>query len=333
MKNLRSYLSSVLAIRVSAPKKDSENLMQARNSTFAGAYNFYEISLSGIPVIVAERISSDGMNGSNVAKEYRTMKEYFPFPVLLEISLNDAVLRRQLTSKNVNFVVPGHQLYFPELYISMTESRATRQSLPKRLTISAQVLLLYHLQRRSLAGISFKEIAGQIGYSAKTVSLVVAELCNFGIAKVVNVDHHKALQFHKRGAELYLQVDKWLQSPVMASGYTDRDVEKMGLEQVGYGVLNSVLPNTPQYRSYGISSKQAKEQRLRLYAADRKYAVEIWKYDPALIGTDGYADVLSVLLSWIETINGYAYRHDYDRMKKSVLEKVEWADTGSITAL
>lgn len=327
MTSLQAYLTSVLGIKMSFPKTASEDLLQASNSSFSTNYTFYEISVSGTRVIVAQRKSPEGINGSNLAKEYREMKEYFSFLMLLEISVNDATLRRQLISKKVNFVVPGHQFFFPELYISLTESNTPKRSSTKMLTISAQVLLLYHLQKMSLASIPFKQIAVHIGYSAKTVSLIVEELCNFGIAKVVSDGHNKTLQFFKRGRELYEQVDRWLQNPVMASGHTDRDVIETGLVQVGLCALNHAYSEIPQYRKYGISSKEARKSNLRLYASDRKYSVEIWKYDPALMATDGYADMLSVLLSKIETMDGYTMRYNYNQNKKSILEKVKWADS------
>lgn len=301
-------------------------MIRAQNSTFAEIYNFYEISLSGILVIVAERKSYAGMNGSNIVQEYRLLKEYFSCLILLETTINDAVFRRQLINKKVNFVVPGHQLYFPELYIIATENKTTKQSTAKTLTISAQVLLLYHLQKKSLAGMSFKKIAKLIGYSAKTVTLIVEELCNFGIARVEKIGRYKTLHFYKRGEDLYLQVDKWMQSPVISYGYTDRDIEKSGVVQVGHGVLDRAYSDNSQYCTYGISSKKAKELRLKLYATYRTYSVEIWKYEPSLIGTDGYADILSVLLSRIETMDGYTFRHHYNQMKKDNLGKVKWAD-------
>ena len=204
MKSLHSYITSELGLKMSFPKKASDNLIQAQNSTFAKNYKFYEISISGISVIVAQRINGDKFNGTNIAKDFHAMKEYFQFILLIELPVMDAVFRRLLVSRKVNFVVPGHQFYFPELLISFTENNITKKSMAKTLTISAQVLLLYHLQKKSLAGIPFKEIAELIGYSAKTVTLAVIELCNLGIARVESVGHNKVLQFYKRGAELFL---------------------------------------------------------------------------------------------------------------------------------
>lgn len=77
MKSLQSYLTSVLGIKMSFPKTASEDLLRASNSSFSTNYNFYEISLSGTRIVVAQRLNTEGINGSNLAKEYREMKDYF----------------------------------------------------------------------------------------------------------------------------------------------------------------------------------------------------------------------------------------------------------------
>ena len=247
------------------------------------------------------------------------MKEYFQFILLIELPVMDAVFRRLLVSRKVNFVVPGHQFYFPELLISFTENNYTKKSMAKTLTVSAQVLLLYHLQKKSLAGIPFKEIAELIGYSAKTVTLAVIELCNLGIARVESVGHNKVLQFYKRGAELYNQVDKMLQSPVISSGYTDYDVTKLGLTNVCGTLIYRNDTDSNEYWDYGMTSQKA---------TPREYPVSVWRYDPALMATDGKADALSILLSLIEIYKGYPipYRDVYESHRKSVLETIKWAD-------
>ena len=328
MKSLHSYITSELGLKMSLPKKASDNLIQAQNSTFAKNYKFYEISISGISVIVAQRINGDKFNGTNIAKDFHAMKEYFQFILLIELPVMDAVFRRLLVSKKVNFVVPGHQFYFPELLISFTENNLTKKSSPKTLTISAQVLLLYHLQKKSLAGIPFKEIAELIGYSAKTVTLAVIELCNLGIARVESVGHNKVLQFYKRGAELYNQVDKMLQSPVISSGYTDYDVTKLGLTNVCGTLIYRNDTDSNEYWDYGMTSQKARELGIKVYATPREYSVSVWRYDPALMATDGKADALSILLSLIETCkrDPIPFRGDYESHKKSVLETIKWAD-------
>lgn len=332
MKSLHTYITSDLGLKMSFPKKASENITQAQDSRFAKWYRFSEISILGIRVVVAQRISGDNFNGTNVAKDYHTMKEYFQFILLIELPVIDTVFRRQLVSKKVNFVVPGYQFYFPELFISFTENNLTKKSRAKSLTISAQVLLLYHLQKKSLAGIPFNEIVKLIGYSAKTVTLIVMELCNFGIARVENKGHNKVLKFFKRGAELYNQVDKMLQSPTISSGYTDYDVTNLNLVNVcKYGLGRDDIASN-EYWEFGITSQKAKELGIKVYATRKKYSIEIWRYDPALMATNGKADVLSILLSSIKTFKGCTtpFRGDYEYLKKRVLEKVNWVDSDGV---
>lgn len=312
MTTLQTYLKNTLGFRVSTPKKPSENLIHAQNSTFAKTYNFYEIIISKVAVIVALRQSSEGMNGSNIGKEYQAMKEYFDFPLLLELQSIDATMRKLLIGKKVNFAVLGHQLHFPELCISLSEQNIRSAKSSKSLSIAAQVLLLYHLQKRSLAGIPFKDIAVGIGYSAKTVSLIAQELCNFGIARIETIGRNNILRFYKHGIDLYNQIDKWIQSPVLAQGYTDRDINTSG----------SIHTN----RRIIISSKQAKEMKLKLYTSPKKHYVEVWKYNPAILAVDNNADALSILLSLTFTYYGTQNRSDYYSAKPKILAQIKWTD-------
>lgn len=94
MISLQSYLTKVLGIRITFPKKPSKYISQIQNSTFAKSYSFYEITLAGVSVIVAERKNPDGLNGSNIVKEYKQMKGYFDVPLLLELSVNDSAFQR-----------------------------------------------------------------------------------------------------------------------------------------------------------------------------------------------------------------------------------------------
>lgn len=312
MTTLQTYIKDTLGFRVSTPKKPSESLTHAQNSTFAKTYNFYEILISKVAVIVACRQSSEGMNGSNIGKEYQAMKEYFDFPLLLELQSIDATMRKLLIGKKVNFAVPGHQLHFPELCISLSEQNIRSAKSAKSLTIAAQVLLLYHLQKQSLAGIPFKDIVAEIGYSQKTVSIIAQELCNFGIARIETIGRNSILRFYKHGIDLYNQIDKWLQSPVISKGYTDRDIKTVG----------AIRAN----RSFVISSKQAKELKLKLYSSPKKLYVEIWKYYPQILSIDGKVDALSVLLSLITTYYGTQSRSDYLSAKARVLKDIKWTD-------
>ena len=77
-----------------------------------------------------------------------------------------------------------------------------------------------------------------------------------------------------------------------------------------------------------MTSQKARELGIKVYATPREYPVSVWRYDPALMATNGKADALSILLSLIETYkrDPIPYRGDYESYKKSVLETIKWAD-------
>lgn len=204
------YLERLVGLRITRPRKHSPIWMQCCNSTFSANFNFDEIIIHGITVLVAEYINKDKIVVSKLVASYNDMKTYFDVPLLLLLPTIDSVVRRNLLNRRINFVVPGQQIYFPELYISLKESESIKHINPKQLSLPAQVLVLYHLQKRSLAETPLSEIAKLIGYSNKTISLVVPELQNLGIAKLVSrTNRTKTLSFYRSGIELWNQIEKY----------------------------------------------------------------------------------------------------------------------------
>ena len=228
------------------------------------------------------------------------------------------MVRRNLLNRRINFVVPGQQIYFPELYISLKESESIKHINPKQLSLPAQVLVLYHLQKRSLAETPLSEIAKLIGYSNKTISLVVPELQNLGIAKLVSrTNRTKTLSFYRSGIELWNQIEKYLQNPIAATGYTNKNIESLNpVKCVGATTYNSTPEN--QFIEYCITQNEARSNNVKLYVTERGRSVRLWRYNPRTLATDGYADILSTILSYPQ----------YDRSwaASRLLPHVKWAD-------
>lgn len=138
------YLERLVGLRITRPRKHSPIWEQCSNSTFSTNFNFDEVIIHGITVIVAEYINKDKIVVSKLVGAYNEMKTYFDVPLLLLLPTIDSVVRRNLLNRRINFVVPGQQIYFPELYISLKETESIKHIRPKQLSLPAQVLLLYH---------------------------------------------------------------------------------------------------------------------------------------------------------------------------------------------
>lgn len=312
------YLERLVGLKVTRPRKHSPIWEQCSNSTFSKNFNFDEVIIHGITVIVAEYISTDKIVVSKLVAAYNEMKLYFDVPLLLLLPTVDSMVRRNLLNKRVNFVVPGQQIYFPELYISLKETGSIKHIKPKQLSLPAQVLLLYHLQKRSLADTPLSEIAKLIGYSNKTISLVVPELQNLGIAKLVSrTNRTKTLSFYRSGIELWNQIEKYLQNPIAATGYTNKNIESLNpVKCVGATTYNSTPEN--QFIEYCITQNEARSNNVKLYVTERGRSVRLWRYNPRTLATDGCADILSTILSYPQ--------HDRSWAASRLLPHVKWAD-------
>ena len=312
------YLERLVGLKVTRPRKHSPVWEQCCNSTFVSDFTFDEIIVHGVTVIVAEVIVKDKIVATKLAAKYNEMKSYFDFPILLLLPSVDSMVRRNLLNKKINFVVPGQQIYFPELYISLKESDSIKRIKPKQLSLPAQVLLLYHLQKRSLADTPLSEIAKLIGYSNKTISLVVSELLNLGIAKLIpRTNRTKSLLFYRSGLDLWNQIEKYLQNPIAQHGYTDRDLASLKPVLCGCDVEYRNIAGFPHVE-YSITLNEARIAKLKVYATRKEYSLYLWRYDPRILADDGYADILSTILT-------------YDRFHRSnisarLLPHVKWAD-------
>ena len=311
------YLERLVGLKVPRPRKLSPIWEQCCNSTFVSDFSFDEIIVHGVTVIVAEVIVKDKIVASKLATNYNEMKSYFDFPILILLPSVDRMVRRNLLNKRINFVVPGQQIYFPELYISLKESDSIKHIKPKQLSLPAQVLLLYHLQKRSLTDTPLSEIAKLIGYSNKTISLVVPELQNLGIAKLIpRTNRTKTLSFYRSGVDLWNQVEKYLQNPIAQHGYTDRDIASLKPVLCGCAVEYRNVAGF-SHAEYGITLNEARSTKLKVYATHKAHSLHLWRYDPRILSDDGYADILSTILT-------------YDRFHRSsivarLLPRVKWA--------
>ena len=244
-----------------------------------------EYNLQGIPIIIAE-LKAKSMPGTSIVKEFKHLKDVVDLPLLMMLGQLDNVSIRLLVGNKVNFVVPGHLLHFPELFISLKATGIFNDRTHAKLSIRAQLLLLYHLQKQSLADMPFKEIATQLGLSAKTISLVGAELAYFGIAEIISgANKTKMLRFPKRGINLYNQIERWLQSPVQTSGYTDRFLDKLPQGSAVRSSFRYHQRDEKDSDTYCLTSKQVKEYKIKIYTTPRGYSIEVWKYNPALMAS------------------------------------------------
>lgn len=226
-------------------------------------------------------------------------------PVVLVLSGISAAVRNRMTQMNVPFVVPESQVFLPVSLINLQETCPRRAfSKGKKLSPTAQALLLYHIIRGGLELLSSKQIAGKLGYSEMTISKARSELEANQLCEVSRQGKELQLRFIFAPSELWIQAQSLLRSPVQKRHWVHWDQPEASARLAGI----SALSQRSNLADDKIHTFALKKQNFRLLMEQGKFhecedrheanaRIESWSYDPTLLSDENAVDPLSLYLS------------------------------------
>ncbi len=314
MEELKKYLLQVLGAQIQ-PKPTGKNLLAGLPMYIGETYEFYDITLfSNRELLIAAPKHEEGFTVSQTEKNLNVLKNKLGKTVVLLLPKITSFNRKRLIDKGINFIVPGNQLYLPDLLMNLRETffnpntkRQTETLLP-----SAQFLLIYHIIHRNnkwkLEAHSFKELAEKTGYSPMAITKAVDNLKYHELIAVTG-DKEKQIKFALNRVELWQDAEKrkLLISPVIKKVYVD-EMPNANLLPSNASALPEYSNMNPSRQAYLAIEKslfyslQKNNALIEANEYEGKYCLEVWKYNPkALVGeldNDAAAvDPLSLYLS------------------------------------
>lgn len=296
------YLNKVLGVMLEMADDGGQTpqlpyYLKAGNQFCKGKIDGRECLLV-IPDILAD--------GSTLFRRSKDISEKVGMMTVLVFENIDAVRRRVLVSNKADFVVPGKQAYLPTMGAVFSE-RGLAQSVTQErqmLSPAAQVLLLFHLQRRNLEGRIISEAAQNFPYSIKTVSAAAKELEQFGICTMEGDNSGKTLHFLPKG-KIWNVAYPLLTSPIQEVLYIDDiSVIPVELRFVSFDKALAAYTFMADFdkKAYAVSKNDEAIKALKsngvLNAVEGKYRIELWRYAPALLTENDTVDALSLALCY-----------------------------------
>lgn len=267
------------------------------------AFRFYAAEIEGKKIVLAEIIFAKNFTPDQLKKQQYQLEEFSTLPVVFLIEHIEAYQRKRLVEKKIPFIVPGKQLYIPNLLIDLNEVKRGKPSNHReKLSPAAQCLLLYHLEVKNLDELSLKLIAKNIGYSGMTVSRVAKELMQFSLCNIKGTKE-KILDFPNDKKEIWNTLLPVSQSPVKQKYFAMQLPESALLLQAGdtamehYTHLSSGKTKVYAIGKEIFSSLNKKKAIKDLNQHEGDFAIEVWNYNPALLSKSKYVDVLSLYIS------------------------------------
>jgi len=217
---------------------------------------------------------------------------------------------KRLVTERVPFVVPGQQVFLPRNIVYLRGDPAaavTGNTEGSPLSTRAQVFLLYHLQRQSLALQTQTRIAAMLGWSAMAVSRVIRELQQKRLCYTLPGGQSNLLSM-ERSRALWDRALPLLSSPLKARRYA-RMVrpEELGPEgrEAGLTALSRhTMINADPVAVYATHHRELHRLAESGVVQERPYRepgdaiIELWRYEPAFLSVnDRTVDRLSLYLS------------------------------------
>lgn len=300
---VEDYIGGALGVDCSVREPQSSGGLPV---FIANRYGFMRGRIADREVVFMILEDDSGPSPADLAKHWRLVADAFDDAIVIyappTISSHN---RKRLIKHRVPFVVPGNQLYVPQLAIDLREYFPTPPNTDREyLSPAAQVVLL----ARSLGRIHEEDtptkLSRRFDYSAMTMSRAFDDLAATELAKITKSGRERRIRFQKHGRDLFEAALPLLKSPVR----TRRKFHKHGfqspLKLAGESALSRyTMLNEPRQACYATTSATWSRIAQRFHLenetdeTDADLIIETWSYDPETLSNGALVDPLSLYLS------------------------------------
>lgn len=336
MREVSKYISEILGTNAIV-NPISKNELGNLPMYITQSYKLHTMELFDRELILVELNNEEDISILQIDKHMQLLKNNFNTIVIVVLENLLSYNRKRLIEKGISFIVPGKQLYLPELLVDLRESFSQPRVKPRdgKLMPSAQLLLCYHIVNRfnnwKLEEHSFKEIAQKLGYTPMAITNAVEDLKYYDLIEV-HGEKEKFIKFNLERSELWYTAEqqKLLSSPVIKTVYVDALPSKPFMLKANASALPEYSNMNPSRQWYYAIEKNAfyelQKRESLVNANDREgqYAIEVWKYNPEIIveemgNEQTVVDPLSLYLSLKDSLD-----ERVEMALEQIIEKYIW---------
>lgn len=271
------------------------------------AFEIRELKLLDRQILLAIDKQPNKLGLANVRGQVNKLRQLTGIPVVYVAGALASYERKRLVEQKIPFMVPGNQLYVPDLGIDLREYFRQRPAAPDTaLSPATQAMLIAVLLRKPWrAEWQPAEVVNALGYTAMTLSRAVKELTTAGIATLRTEGRARWLQMESTAPETWERAKPLLRSPIRRRFWAQAipkwkppHVRLAGLSALArYSLLAE--PQSPIYAISPAQWKAATQARIETVPEQLPGACEweLWRYNPALVPGSETVDPLSLTLS------------------------------------
>lgn len=264
----------------------------------AADYGILEIE--GLKFVIIKPANEDFRNTKNLVVN---IERRINLPVVVVLDSIDTYQRKSLIESKINFIIPERQLYVPTIGILLNErGMGHRNTFNETLSSISTMVLLMHLNKKTIEGKSVSEIAKEMGYSIKTLSLAVNELEKAGFIRIKALGRKKLIEFTLSPEKLWEKFYAISESPVEKVLYTSKEdiASQIGIKSSDTALSEMSMLTSPSNKTFAVYERDKRIKELELNPSVGTTVIEVWKTDPKLNAKNGNADIFSLALTYKE---------------------------------
>lgn len=295
---LKDYLFDVLALQIKIrPWKNGDTL-----PFFLGnSYDFYELSLFEHSCLLMCPKENVEVTPALARKHWEQVQKKWKGLCIYSQPIISAYNRKRLIGHRVPFIIPGNQMYLPDLGIDLYEHfrKSYNQSI-KSVSPATQTVIIYALLHGSREGLTPSELAQKLDYTLMTMTRSFDELQSVNLGEIIRQGKERRWYFRWDKHELWEQAKSFLRSPIKNRTWLTQKQPGMiaGLSALShFSDLNE--PFLPVLAIGPAQWKTLKKSGIEEVpsAEGALIELEIWHYNPNLFAQDGIVDPFSLYLS------------------------------------
>ncbi len=239
---------------------------------------------------------------SALRKHIEKMQSIEKIPVVFVLDRITARERQGMIENNIPFVVSDKQCFLPFVGMLLTERCDAEIFKKEKIIPSAQMLLFYYIysNQKELFTSSVVDI---FGISAMTITRAIRSLEQTGLIRIYKSGVQKVMTSDFSRKELYEKAKPYLQNPIKRTVYIPIENVDGNLLYAGDSALSYLsMLNPPRVRCYaGVSDNMWKnEAKDMLMNEEQQVALQVWKYDPKVLSSEKYVDILSLATCYMD---------------------------------
>lgn len=300
MEDVKLYLQKVLHLSFKIyPLKKQESFP----FFLTDLYDFREITLCNRKSLLMIAKTDEKITPAEIGKHIKQIEKKWSGLCIYVHRNITSYDRDRLIKGRIAFVVPGNQMYLPDLGIDLREHfiKLKKQS-KKFLSPATQTVLIYALLGDPSKKFFSIDLAQRLKYTVMTINRAFDELKAASIGDVLWQGKERYWNFSGSKNELWEQAKSLMRSPLKNRFWTSKIPSiKNNKPLAGLSALSHYSTiNPPSLPIFAISSKDQKfmQKTIVLSSEDAAAELQIWRYDPNLFQQEGIVDPFSLYLSF-----------------------------------